>query len=103
MAGKIDLEELSKWGDVSISPAESPEEQAVRLRAEARAALLQHIKEMVTFSAVFLLLTGVTAVCIYSILFDKMASAETQKWAQTALTVLVSGSVSFLFGRALGK
>jgi hypothetical protein len=38
--------------------------------------------------------------CGHLVFFDKTASAETQKWAQTALTALVSGGVAFLFGRS---
>jgi hypothetical protein len=41
--------------------------------------------------------------CAYTIFINTTATPELQKWAQTALTALLSGGFSFLVGRAMGS
>jgi hypothetical protein len=99
-ASKLDLGSILAASDVTIEPSERDDERAARLANEKRAALWADIRSMVLFFVVLVAVIALAIVCGHLVFFDKTASAETQKWAQTALTALVSGGVAFLFGRS---
>jgi hypothetical protein len=102
MADQLDLSG-SLRGEVSLKPEEHADDRAARIRNEARAALIEDCKGIVVFAATLLGLSGVASVACYKGLFDPTATPETQRWAQAALTAVVSGSISFLLGRKIGK
>lgn len=98
---EIDLRAILAVSDVTLEPSERDDERANRLAAEKRGKLHEDIKGMVIFFVVLIILAAIAGLCAYTIFFDKAAAPDAQKWAQTALTALLSGGVSFLFGRAL--
>jgi hypothetical protein len=90
-------------GQVSVTPEEHPEERAARLRAEQRGALIEDCKGVAVF---VMLLAGIVAIGILSAhqgFLDPNASADTRRWAQTVLSALVTGGISFVIGRKVGK
>jgi len=103
MPESLDVNDIFKRGEIKVSPEEYPEERAIRLRNEARSKLLEDIKGMVLFVVLLASLLAVSAVCLKLIAFDDSASPETKRWAQTLLAGLITGSISFLLGRAVGK
>ncbi len=100
---QVDLANIIAASDVTIAPTERDDERALRLANEKRAKLLEDIRSMVLFVVVLGALLTLTILCGHVIFFDRSATAETQKWAQTALTALVSGGVAFLFGRSVAS
>jgi len=86
---------------VTVEPPEHDDERAARLIKEKREARLEDIRSMTLFFVVLIALLALGVLCGNLVFFDKTASLETQKWAQTALTALVSGGAAFLFGRSL--
>jgi hypothetical protein len=42
-------------------------------------------------------------VTAYEGLFETSASTDTRRWAQTILSSIVTGAISFVIGRRLGK
>jgi hypothetical protein len=86
---------------VTVEPPEHDDERAVRLIKEKREARLEDIRSMTLFFVVLIALLVLGVLCGNLVFFDKTASPDSQKWAQTALTALVSGGAAFLFGRSL--
>jgi hypothetical protein len=98
---QVDLGSIIAASDVTIAPSERDDERAVRLASEKRTTLLEDIRSMTLFFVVLIALVALAVLCRHLIFFDRTATPETQKWAQTALTALVSGGAAFLFGRSL--
>jgi hypothetical protein len=99
---QIDLSGSLK-GQVSVKPEEHPEERTARLRAEQRGALIEDCKGVAVF---VVLLAGVAALGVlsaYEGLFDAGASTDTRRWSQTVLSALMTGAISFVVGRKVGK
>ena len=101
-ADQLDFGPVLK-GQVSVIPEEHPEDRAARLRREERAALIEDYKGVVVFVVVLCGIVGVAALSVHKGVFDATASAETQRWGQGVLTVVVSSSISFVIGRKVGK
>ncbi len=99
-APKLDLGSILAASDVTIEPSERDDERAARLANERRTALWADIRSMVLFFVVLVAVIALAILCGHLVFFDKTATPETQKWAQWALTALVSGGVAFLFGRS---
>jgi hypothetical protein len=98
---EVDVNHIFEKSDVTIAPPEHDDERAVRLVKEKREALLEDIRNITLLFVVLIALLVLAVLCANLTLFDKSATLETQKWAQTALTALVSGGAAFLFGRSL--
>ena len=94
-APKLDLGSILATSDLTIAPSERDDERAARIASD--------IRSMVLFFVVLIALIALASLCGHLIFFDKTASPETQKWAQTALTALVSGGAAFLFGRSIAS
>jgi hypothetical protein len=99
-APRLDLGSVFAASDVTIAPSERDDERAARIVKESRAALWADIRSMILFFVVLVAVIALAVLCGHLVFFDKTAAPETQKWAQTALTALVSGGVAFLFGRS---
>lgn len=99
-AQRVDLGSILAASDVTIAPSERDDERAARIAKENRAALWGDIRSMILFFVVLIAVIALALLCGHLVFFDKTAAPETQKWAQTALTALVSGGVAFLFGRS---
>jgi hypothetical protein len=98
---ELDLRDVLATSDVTIAPSEREDERAVRLAGEKRAKLLEDIKGTVIFFVVLVVILVIAGFCVHTIFFSKTTNPDTQMWARTALTALLSGGVSFLFGRAI--
>lgn len=104
MPQELDLNEvLQNRATIAIDPLEGDDERAERLRKERWEHTADVIKGYVVFFVIIGALVAVGSVCCREAVFDKDASPETKKWAQTALTALFSGSISFALGNAIGK
>jgi hypothetical protein len=93
----------SLQGQVSVKPEEHPEDRTARIRAEQRSALIEDCKGVAVF---VVLLVGIVAIAIlsaYEGFFDATASPDTRRWSQTILAALMTGAVSFVVGRKVGK
>ena len=98
---KVDLGTILAASYVTIEPSERDDERAARIAAEKRVKLFADIRGMVLFFVVLVALIALAVLCGHLIFFDQTATQETQKWAETALTALVSGGAAFLFGRSV--
>jgi hypothetical protein len=86
-----------------VEPEETTEERNARLAQEKADATLVRVKAYVVFFLIVSALVGLGAVCIYVGIFDPTASADTKRWAQTLLSALFAGSISFVLGQATAK
>ena len=80
---------------ITIDAQETAEERQARLMREGR----QHTFEMVRSYVVLGVILILGAASLYEAILDTTASPETKRWAQTVLTALFSGSVSFVLGQ----
>jgi hypothetical protein len=99
---QIDLAPLLR-GQVSVKPEEHPEERTARLRAEHRSALIEDCKGIAVFAVLLAGMIGIGGISAYEGFFDAAATADTKRWSQTILSALMTGSVSFVVGRKIGK
>lgn len=102
MADQLDLQSLLR-GQVSVKPEEHDQDRAARIRREDRAALIDDCKGIVVFACLLLAIGGIAALSVFKGFFDPSATPDTQRWAQQVLTAVVSGSISFVVGRKVGK
>jgi hypothetical protein len=89
--------------DVTLTREEHPEERAARLKQEHWAVMIANGKDIAIFTALYLFLIAMVAICIYFILFAKAVPPETQRWLQSLLAAILSGTVSFFVGPKMGK
>jgi hypothetical protein len=80
---------------------EEADERAVRLGNTRRARWLADIKAAILFVVVLAGIVAIALVCARIVFLDATASAEARRWAETVLTALVSGGLSYLVGRAI--
>jgi hypothetical protein len=95
---ELDVDSIFARSAVTVEPPEHDDERAVRLIKEKREAFLDDLRNITLFFVVLIGLLLLAILCVELIFFDKTTTPETQKWAQTALTALVSGGAAFLFG-----
>ena len=103
MPTQLSLEEVVPRADVTLTREEHPEERAARLKQENWAVIIANGKDIAIFAALYLFLIGMVAICIYFILFASAVPPETQRWSQSLLAAILSGTVSFIVGRKIGK
>lgn len=103
MPNQLNLDGVVARGDVTLGREELPEERAVRLKHENRAANIKHCEDVAIFVALYLFLILMVLVCLYFLLFSKAATPETQRWSESLLAAILSGTVSFMVGRRIGK
>jgi hypothetical protein len=97
---KVDLNDLlSTRATISIDPEETVEERAARLKQEGREHTVELVKGCVVFGVIVLAMIFIGGLCAYESVFDPTASPDTKRWAQTTLSVLFAGGVSFVVGR----
>lgn len=99
----VDIGDLLGRASVQVEPPETDAECAARLKREAADANFELVKGYVIFFVIVLALVGVGVLCAYEGFFDPNASADTKRWAQTALSALFAGSLSFVLGQATAK
>jgi len=98
----LDLEPLVRKGTLEIG-AEHDAERTARLRREERSHLYAEVKAAFLLVAVLTGLAAIAGACLWLGGFAAGVDAETRRWSQTVLVAVVSGSVSFLLGRATGR
>lgn len=103
MPQELDVNVMLARASIAIDPEETPDERVARLKREGREHAVEMVKSFVVFVVVVAALLGMGAFCAYKGLFDPTASAETQRWAQTTLSALFTGSVSFVLGQMTAK
>jgi hypothetical protein len=100
--------------EFSLKPEEHPdnraarlklefEEQAAKRRLEGRTALIEDYKGVAVFVVILVSILALGILCAYEGIFDPNASTDTKRWAQTVLSAVVSGGLSFVVGRKVGK
>jgi len=99
---KIDLSGSLK-GQVSVKPEEHPDERGARLRAERRAALIEDCKGVAVFAVLLVGIVAIGVLSAYEGFFDASAPPDARRWAQTVLAALMTGAVSFVVGRKIGR
>ncbi len=99
----LDLNAMFSRASVQVDPEETVEERGVRLEQERADARLARIKAYVVFFVIVGALIIVGALCAYEGIFNPAASADTKRWAQTTLSALFAGSLSFALGQATAK
>jgi len=99
----LDINEIVKRGSISVAPEEHPDERTARLRNEGREKLIADVKGVILFGVLLIAVIGTGLLCVYLIVFETAATQETKRWAETVIAALISGSVSFLIGRAISN
>ena len=99
----LDLNAMFGRASVQVDPEETPEEHTARLGQERADATLRRVKEYVVFFVIIGALIALGALCTYEGIIDASASADTKRWAQTTLSALFAGSLSFALGQATAK
>lgn len=92
----------SLQGLVSLTPEEHPDERALRLRTVERQSIIEDRKGVAVFAVLLGSIVVIGGLALYESILDRAATADTKRWAQTVLTALVSGGVSFVVGRKVG-
>lgn len=103
MPNQVNLDRVVPRGELTLGREELPEEVTARLKEENRAAIIGHCKDVAIFAALYLFLIAVVIVCFYLNLWASNVTPETLRWSQALLTAVLSGTVSFLVGRKIGK
>ncbi len=96
----INFDPIFQKSEVTIVPPEHPDDRAARLAISRRSKSIDDCKGIALFVVVLIGVFSVGAICMYLIVFDGSASDETRRWAQTMLAAILTGSVSYLLGRA---
>lgn len=89
-------------GQVTLTPEEHPDDRAARLRTEARRELIHDCKEAILFGLLSCGVVLVGVVAAYEGVWDMNTAPETKRWAQTVLSALMTGGISFVVGRRIG-
>jgi hypothetical protein len=92
----------SLQGQVTLTPLEHPDERALRLRTIERQSIIEDRKGVAVFVVLLAAIFGIGCLAVYEAVIDPAATPDTRRWAQTVLTALVSGGISFVVGRKLG-
>ena len=99
---EIDISGALK-GQVSLKPEEDPAERTARLRAESRSALIEDCKGVAVFVVLLVGIVGIGVLSAYEGFFDAVASVDAKRWSQTVLSALITGGISFVVGRKVGR
>jgi hypothetical protein len=102
MPNQLNLDGVVPRGELTLTRDEHPEERKARLKNEYRAAIIKDFQDVAVFAALYLFLVIMVLVCLYENLFASAVSPETQRWSQSILAAILSGTVSFLVGKKVG-
>lgn len=84
---------------LEISRPETSEERLHRLRQQTAKTYVNIAKELALFIVGIVGVALIAWICT-TIILDPSANPETQKWAQSILTAIVSGVVGYLIGKS---
>lgn len=100
MPGEIRIDDALGRATISIEPEETLDERSARLERERNEARFDLMKRRVLFFVFLVAVAALGAVSGYEAVFDASASADTKRWAQTVLSALLTGALSFIVGQA---
>jgi hypothetical protein len=103
MPNQLNLDGVVPRGELTLAREELSEEIAARLKEENRAAIIGHCKDVAVFAALYIFLISIVIICFYLNLIATGVPPETLRWSQALLAAVLSGTVSFLVGRKIGK
>ena len=103
MPGEIRIDDALRRASISIEPEENPEKRTERLRRERAEARFELVKRYVLFFVFVVALALVGAISAYEATVDVTATPETKRWAQTVLSALLTGALSFIVGHATAR
>ena len=88
---------------ITIEPVEDPEELRERLRREESAHKFEIVKNYSLLFVFLAVVISIGAISTYDVAIDTAANPDTKRWAQTVLSSLCTGGLSFLAGLAIAK
>ena len=103
MPEQVDIKTLLTRASISIDPEESSDERIGRLEREYAEHRFEIVKGYALFFGVLAAIVVVGGLCAYEGIFDASASADTKRWAQTTLSALFAGSITFILGQKTAK
>ena len=98
---QLDLNEIANRQDLTLTIAsrEDPSERDARLRREDAKAALERTKELALYIATFSVIGAVFCICAYITLVSTYSS-EMERWATALLASIVTGVVTYAFGKS---
>jgi len=104
MTSRVDIGELAKNADYVLKSQEHPDDRSARLVMEARRRMLDDWKDFTIFLCVVFFFVAVTGLSLWLLIVQRSTlSPETQKWAETIIFSMVSGSITYFLGKHVGK
>lgn len=103
MVDQIDISTVLARASIAIDPEESPEARTSRLARESAQHRWDMTKDYVLFFSILAAIAVVGSLCAYEGIFDAAASADTKRWAQTTLSGLFPGSITFVLGQKTAR
>ncbi len=103
MPQQLRIDDALDRASITIGSPETPEERQHRLDRDREKQRYELFKSYVVFIGLFSTLTAVAAVCLYAAVFDQAASPDTKRWAQTVLSAILAGAISFVVGQSTAK
>jgi uncharacterized protein (DUF58 family) len=85
-----------------LKPDEHDDDRKSRIKAADRSAFLEEVKTLILFITLLISVMSLAGLLSYIVFIKESVTPETQRWAQTTLSALVSGAFSFLLGRKIG-
>ncbi len=103
MPRELRIDEALGRASISIEPEETPEELHERLRRERDAHRFELTKNYVLLFTLLIAVISVGAMSVFEAVFDNSVTPDTKRWAQTVLSSLFTGGLSFLAGLAVAR
>jgi hypothetical protein len=104
MAGdEINVNGTVANSQISIKPEEHPADRALRLKTEHRQAVIADFQNVAIFVTLLLAVVFVGSLAAYEGILDPTATPDTKRWAQTILSAILAGGISFVVGRQTKK
>jgi hypothetical protein len=103
MAEQIDISTILARASITVAAEENPETRARRLVSEDAQHRWDIRKDYVLFFSILGAIAVVGGLCTYEGVLDATASADTKHWAQTTLSALFTGSITFVLGQKTAK
>lgn len=94
----MDLKDLRKDFNISVTSRETSKEIDARIRREDAEAEHLRKKELIILWMVVVLVGFVSFVCVV-VMFLPHSSVDNVKWATTLLTTVVAGGVGYMTGK----
>jgi hypothetical protein len=97
---ELDINAMFNRASVTIEPDEDPVERDARLEQDKGDRKARRMMNFVVFVVIIASLIAIGGLCAYEGIFDPLATPDTKRWAQTALSALFTGAVSFVLGQS---